>query len=293
MSEKESNSFARFILSKVFLKQLAIALGLFLVIAIIAFFSLNNYTDHGESVVVPELKNKNIQEAIPILEYMDLHYEIIDSVYMANKPSGTIIEQIPAPHEKIKKHRKIYLTINSYAKPLVSLPDVRDLSYRNARATIEALGLRVRNVEYVPSEYKDLVKEVKMAGVVLAPGKRLPLASAITLVVGGSQSESKEIDCPSYRGLTYEQALLQLTLDSLSIRTVQFDQVPKNKTDSSTYFVYKQSPVKGYPVYTGTAISLWLTKDKSLFSSTEEVYIQEKKDTLKKTQAKKDIERFF
>lgn len=293
MASKNKSPLFSFIFSKLFLKHIGIALGVFLLLTAIAFFSLNRYTQHGEYVEVPNLKDKRITEAIPMLKYMDLDYEIIDSVYISDKPAGAIIEQIPAPKDKIKKYRKVYLTINSYTKPLVTLPDVRDLSYRNAKATIEAIGLRIATVQYVPWEYKDLVKDIKKDGVILEPGARLPRESLIVLVVGRGQSSGSDgITCPSLRGLTYLEASRIANRDSLYIRSAVFTQEPKNRADSALYMVYKQRPIKGSPIYFGGSINIWLTTDKSMLSSTEEEFIQQKEDSIKKTQNKSDIEDF-
>lgn len=294
MVSKEKGPLLSFILSKSFLKQIGIALGIIVLLSIIAFLSLNIYTNHGEFVEVPSLKNKNINEAIPILEYMELNYEIIDSVYMSDKPAGTIVEQIPSVKEKIKKHRKIYLTINSYSKPLVTLPDVRDLSYRNARATIEAIGLKIARVEYVPWEYKDLVKDVKKGGVVLEPGARIPRESSVILVVGRGQSGGNDdISCPSFRGLSYREAIQIASRDSLYIRSAIFMEEPKNKADSALFIVYKQRPIKGSPTYFGGSINIWLTKDKKILSSTEEEYFKEKEDSIKQSNKDPEADKWF
>ena len=293
MDSNKLSSFFSFIFSKLFLKQLGIALGIVVVLSLVAFLSLRFYTHHGESVEVPLLKNKNIKEVAALLEDMDLEYEIVDSVYLSDKPAGTIIEQIPAPKEKIKKYRKIYLTINSYSKPLVTLPDVRDLSYRNAKATLEAMGLKVASVEYVPSEYKDLVKDVKRYGRTLSPGSRIPRDSRVTLVVGSIQPVGEVKPTPSFRGLKYETAIQTANTDSVNIRSVQFDEEPKNKADSALFVVYKQDPLKGTPIKIGGSINIWLTKDKTLLSTPEEEFIKLDEDSVKKSQNKKDIEKFF
>ncbi len=293
MAQKNKSTFFSFIFSKLFLKNLGIALGIILLSALIAFFSLNRYTQHGESIEVPNLRNKNINEAITILKYTELNYEIIDSVYLSGKPAGAIIEQIPAPKEKIKKYRKIYLTINSYSKPLVTLPDVRDLSYRNARATIEAIGLKIAAVQYVPWEYKDLVKNIKQNGVILEPGARIPRESLVVLVVGRGQSGGEGISCPSLRGLSLTEATHIANRDSLYIRSTVFTDEPINAADSALFIVYKQRPIKGSPIFFGASINIWLTKDKSMLSSTEEEFIRQKEDSIKNTQEHSDIEDFF
>jgi beta-lactam-binding protein with PASTA domain len=293
MDSGKIRSFLSFVFSKLFLKNVFLAIGIFILISILFFFSLRFYTNHGESVEVPNLKEKKLEDAVKILNDLDLEYEVVDSTYLPGKPAGVVLEQIPAPTEKIKRYRKVFLTINSYSKPLITLPDVRDLSYRNAKATLESVGLQVVKVEYVPSEYKDLVKDVKKGRFVLAPGARVQEGSQLTLVVGGSQGETEEIDCPSFHSLTYEKAIQQANSDSLNISSAEFDIQPKNRADSSLFFVYKQFPLKGSPIAIGGSVKIFLTKDKSLLSEPEEEFKELNEDSVKKVQNKKDIEKFF
>lgn len=289
MDSKKIGQFLAFLFSKQFLKHFLIAIGVIVALGLLSFIVLHFYTHHGESVQVPNLKGMKLSEAIEKLEAEDLQYEVIDSVYMPNLAPGTIVEQTPAANEKIKHYRDIYLVINSYSKPMVSLPDVRDLSYRNAKATLEALGLKVIGVEYVPSEYKDLVKDVKRGGRILLPGTRIQKESGIILVVGGNVSDS-EMPTPSFRGLRYDAAIISAHRDSLSIGAVVFDQAPKNKADSAQFVIYRQEPITGTPVKLGRAINIWLTKDKTLLAEPEPVFSDS--DSIVKPRNSHDIEDF-
>ena len=59
-----------------------------------------------------------------------------------------------------------------------------DVSERQARSVLEALGIKNIRVVKVPSEYKDLVLRVSREGVPLIPGARIPVNSTVTLDVG-------------------------------------------------------------------------------------------------------------
>lgn len=289
MDTKKMGQFLSFLFSKQFLKHAAIALALVFAIAISSFVVLHFYTHHGESVQVPNLKGLKLEKAIELLEASDLAYEVIDSVYLPQLKAGTIVEQTPLGKEKVKQYRQVYLVINSYAKPFVSLPDVRDLSSRNAKATLEALGLKVAGMQYVPSEYKDLVKDVKFGGRILLPGARIQRESSVILLVGGDVSDS-EITMPSLRGLKLEAVNASLRKDSLSLGSVQFDVVPRNKVDSAQFFVYKQEPITGSSVNLGRAINIWLTKNKALLEEPEAIF--ENTDSVTRPRNSRDIEDF-
>ncbi len=290
MGSKAGNFF-KFIFSLQFLKHLGIALAVIIVGVFVLMIYLRSYTNHGDYVSVPSIKNIELTKGIEVLEALDLKYQVIDSVYLPKVAPGTIVEQIPSPNEKIKHYRQVYLVINSYKKPKVSLPDVRDLSYRNAKATLEAIGFIVDEVQYVPSEFKNLVKGVKLGSGNVAPGVRVARGSHITLVVGRGTSGS-EIPVPSYRGLSYKELFVKVDQDSLNIRSVEFDEVPKNKADSALFVVYKQSPIKGTPVYTGTSVNFWLTKNKKIIEEETEKEYEAPIDSTVSKQKVHDIEEF-
>lgn len=290
MGSKAGNFF-KFIFSLQFLKHLGIAFGLVIVGVIALMIYLSVYTNHGEFVSVPNIKELELTKGIEVLEALDLKYQVIDSVYLPKVAPGTILEQIPNPKEKIKHYRQVYLVINSYKKPKVSLPDVKDLSYRNAKATLEAVGFIVDGVQYVPSEFKNLVKGVKIGSGSVDAGTRVARGSHITLVVGGGTGDS-EMLVPSYRGLNYKDLVVKVDQDSLYIRSVEFDEAPKDKADSAQFVVYKQSPIKGTPVHPGTSVSVWLTKNPKVLEEEPEKEFEASVDSTTKKQKVHDIEDF-
>ena len=127
----------------------------------ITLLLIDVYTHHGEYETVPDMKGLFMPEAEQMLANHDLYPVIIDSVYDKTRKQGTIIDQNPGPNSTIKKNRPVYLIINAKQVRMIVIPDVTDLSYRQADALIIAAGLNVGDVEYQPSEYKNLVIDVK------------------------------------------------------------------------------------------------------------------------------------
>ncbi|MDR1698738.1 MAG: PASTA domain-containing protein [Prevotellaceae bacterium] len=185
-------NFFQFIFSKLFLKQIAIALVVFILLVFAVLQLLKGYTHHGEFVEVPEVKGLNMTKTAQVLEENNLTYQIIDSIFVANKPLGTVLEQTPQAGSRVKAGRDIYITVNTKAKQRVLLPEVKELSYRQARAMIESVGLKVDKVEYVSAEYDDLVVDVLFKGVETAPGTRIEIGSGVTLLVGSTSVQGEE-----------------------------------------------------------------------------------------------------
>ena len=162
----------QFLKSKFFWKNILLAIGIFLALFIFVLIMLRFITRHGEEVVVPDLRGMYLEEAEVALQNSGITFEVIDSVYLRSKGKGEITEQSPMPDTKVKKGRKIYVTVNSKSKKQVTVPEMRDVSYRQAKATLEALGFEVE-ITYKSSEFDNLVMDVKHSDISLAAGAHL------------------------------------------------------------------------------------------------------------------------
>jgi len=154
----------------------------------------------------------------------------------------------------------------------VALPEINDVSYRQADAMLQSLGLSVSNVEYAPSEFKDLVSDVKYHGRSILPGTRIPEGSSVVLVVGNGLGNS-EASAPSLKGMSLEQATQEITAASLIIGAVEYD-VPATSGNEKDYIIYRQRPAAGTALSAGSRIDLFLTKDKARL---KEVFEEDKK----------------
>jgi beta-lactam-binding protein with PASTA domain len=231
---------------------------------------LDSYTNHGEEIIVPDMEGLEESEAANILAAKKLRYEITDSLYVRNKKPGVIVEQNPKAGSKVKEERKIYVILNARSPRKVTLLDLRDESVRQAEARLTSIGLKVENYEYVPSEYKDLVQDVKYNGNVVPPGTKIPDGASVTLMVGIGLSD-EETNVVSFRGLTLEQAIQKAHAAYLNIGATRYDVAPANNADKALYIVYKQEPITNSAVSLGQSINLFLSKDKKLLETPEEI----------------------
>ena len=254
------------------LKQVLIASAIIVALTWIALIGVDFYTHHGEAQVIPDLRGSYVEEAQQILAKKGLYAQIIDSVYVRNKRQGTIIDQIPAPNSTVKSNRPVYIIINSHKVRQVSLPEISDVSYRQADALLQAVGLSVANVEYAPSQFKDLVIDVKFHGRSVYAGTRIPEGSAVVLVVGNGDGSS-ESQVPALKGLGLEEATQKITEAYFTTGAVDYDVPPSG--NENKYFIYRQKPAAGTSAAAGTKIELFLTTDKARLN---EVFEEEKKD---------------
>lgn len=174
---------------KVGLNVLAMmAVGAFLVW--LSSLWLDSWTSHGEFAVVPEVKSMAYDEAENTLLSQGFEVVLSDSIYDTNTKPGTVLSQNPKCGAKVKNGRTVYLTVNAFSPRLVTIPNLMDVSVRQARSTLEGLGLKDIEIKLVPSDYKDLVMSVKRDGKLLLAGSRIPMSSKVVLEVGMGPEEA-------------------------------------------------------------------------------------------------------
>jgi len=180
-------SFVKFLTSKVFFKQLALALIALVVICFIALKWLSVTTNHGEFIIVPDLKGKSLETVGIELKDHDLAMEIQDSAnYNPKYTKYSVIEQNPIAGSQVKENRKIYLILNPSGYRKVEVPNILKRTFRQAKPQLEALEFEIGDITY-----KDAIGEgvISMShkGKTLKPGTSLPLTSKIDLVVGNGK----------------------------------------------------------------------------------------------------------
>ncbi len=249
-----------FLKSKFFWINVGVAILSVIVLTIIVLFSLKFFTKHGEQVAVPDVTGLYVEEADVLLRKQDLSYQVVDSVYVRDKLQGEILEQIPRAESNVKSGRTIYLPINSKSDKMIILPQVQNVSYRQARATLEAIGFVVSNIEYKPSEFPDLVMGIRVGQTPVRAGDRLRAGASVVLIVG-SQTQGETAVAPDLIGFTQTAAEQLILQNNFVVGSVDFDVPPTNEADKANYFVYRQSPEPTTSYELGRRINIWLTKD--------------------------------
>lgn len=175
--------------SNVYVKNLLLAFAIVLVLIFIVLGWLNVYTKHGKEINVPDVKGLQVAEAVSFFRKATLNHLIIDSVYVKNKPAGSIIETVPPVGTRVKEGRTIYLTVNSGTAQMLIIPSVKDMSQRQATAMLTALGFEAVQVQLVSGAYRDLVVGLESRGHSLLSGERVPADIPLTLLVSSGMGE--------------------------------------------------------------------------------------------------------
>lgn len=148
---------------------------------------LDNYTRHGQSVTVPNVKGLPLRAAENEINKLGLNAIAIDSNYVKGMPAGAVLEQTPESNSKVKEGRTVYLTINTADVPKIAIPDIIDnSSSRQAEARLRAMGFKLTAPELIEGE-KDWVYGVKYKEHQLISGDKVPRESVLTLCIGAGE----------------------------------------------------------------------------------------------------------
>lgn len=251
-----------FFKSKLFKQNALAAVGISILLIVLTMLFLRIYTDHGDSVAIPDLKGKSSREVSTLLDNLDLRFQIRDSVYSNEVAPGTVLDQFPKPGMKVKENRTIFITICALTQVKIPMPQLTDISYRQAINLIESSGLIAGNIEYKPSEFPNLVLEQKTEGRRIRVGEMIAKGSVVDLVLG-SDSNGETSEVPNLFGRSLAEAQLTLGEAFLNAGIVTFDETITTEEQKIKALIWKQTPdpAEIFEVARGTAIDIWLTLD--------------------------------
>jgi len=257
-------SFRKFLISKVFFKNLGFAIAIVTGMIIVLLIWLNFYTRHGQARPVPDFSGLTLEQTEALAKKSKLRFQVIDSVYTTLVPRGCVAEQNPRPGFKVKKWRNVVLTINAFNPELVAVPNLINLPIRQALALIESSGLKVGEPKYKPDLSINIVLEQLYNGKSITNGDSIQKGSVIDLILGKGLSNQRT-SIPDLMGMNLDPARNKILISSLSLGTYVYDKTILNGEDTAKAFVYKQNPgfKEDASLQLGSAIYLWLTVDSS------------------------------
>lgn len=186
-------SLVKFISSKTFLKQLAIAVVGLVIFVFIVMKWLDISTNHNQKIEVPNLEKMSLEKVQKTLTELDLDFVVLDSTsYNPNFPKKSVIEQDPEPGDFVKEERKIYLTLNPSGYKNVEIPNVYGKTKRQAISQLKAIGFRISSNEiFVTDIAKNVVRGLQFNGKKLTAGDKIPKNSSITLKLGDGKGSGR------------------------------------------------------------------------------------------------------
>jgi beta-lactam-binding protein with PASTA domain len=265
--------FFRFLITKKFLRHLGLAAAITLILLLGTMLWLKIYTHHGKTIVVPDLAGLTLDEVADVTSSRHLRFEVTDSVFSTDMPRGTVIKQNPNATSRVKKNRKIFLTMNAVNPEMVSMPQLIGLSYRQARLALQNAGLVQGNIQYRPDFAKNNVLQQMHNDTVINEGTVITKGTVIDLVLGMGLS-NKTTRVPDLVGLRLNEASDIISDYYLNLGAVTYDETLEEADDSSGAVIWRQYPDfdEFKRLNMGMEIDVWLTLDSSLIPLPDSIF---------------------
>jgi len=237
------------------------AILVLIVLFLLFMGSLRWITKHGDSKTVPTVMGKNIIDVEKMLSHAGFETVVQDSVYYDSIPPGVVVKQVPEADQVVKVNRTVYVVINRFVAPDISVPNLVGFSFRNAEMTLDGLGLKLGDTTYVPDFAKGSVKQMLYNGNPIKPGDKVKIGSKIDLVLAGGNG-SEDMAVPKLIGFTLAEA--KIVIDQMGL--VLGSQIGSVKDPENAY-IYRQNPMPRTAdgikirIRAGQMVDVWLQNE--------------------------------
>ena len=247
----------QFLKQKKFYIHLLAIIALSFVLLWLTIKLLNVYTRHGKVYELPDFSGMTIEQ-VEDLYGRSYHFILVDSIYSKTEAPGTIVQQDPLPQAKVKHGRNVYYIIVAKTPERTTMPNLNNLSLRQALVLLESSGLLVKELVYTDHFARNAICEQHYNGKVIKPGTELVKGSKITLYVGLG-TDRRNTKLPKLYDTQAEDVQHILNMAGLNLGNETFED-----KDSIQYMkVYKMEPPysKG-SVKPGTFVDVWYRSSK-------------------------------
>ncbi len=239
--------------------------GSFAGLLLLTFWWLKCYTNHGESLQVPNFVGMGYREATQKALGRDFEVVVNDSIYVPGKPAGQVLAQNPLPESQVKESRTIYFTVAKNNPDIIKMPaivgsDDYDLYSRKCAR----LGLKPRVLARIadPKLSPNTIVAVLFQGDTITEqiryGYRVEMGATIDFIV--SEQVNLTVEIPDCVCQTYDAARFLISSSNLSVGAVISD---GTVTDQLSAYVWRQTPQHDPEgtMRVGEQINLYLTQE--------------------------------
>jgi beta-lactam-binding protein with PASTA domain len=253
-----------FVSSGIFMKNCLGVIAFVLAFVWMTSFWLKCYTDHGESLEVPNFVGMTLTEAESKAKNRNFNLVVSDSVYRSDKPAFTILEQNPKPQNRVKEDRSIYLTIVKAVAENVLLPDIAG-GNDDFEQYAKKLGLQQIKAEIISRQYDGILEPNTIIDVIyegdtitnrLRYGVKIPKGSTVLFIV--SERENSNIQIPDLVCMKADAAKFLLSSSNLNVGNIVKDNSVLEEDDA---YIWKQEPAHepGVTMRIGEQVTIYIT----------------------------------
>lgn len=229
-----------------------VALVLGLILLMTAGFVIAQGVFKVDDVEVPDVVNKDVEEATEILEEAGLQVNVLSELYSVDVPKDHVISQNPKAGQMVKQNRVVTLEVSKGAE-ILAIPDVVGLSLKDAEATLEDLGFVV--ADDVSSIYDSNVGKGKVIQQFPKANTEEEQGTEVSLVISKG-TQPRYVSMPDVRGLTLDAA--KKKLQGVQLQTGDVANTQSEFYDSG--LVADQSVAAGSSILQGEKVNLVVSK---------------------------------
>lgn len=209
----------------------------------------------GKEVTVPDVKGMSYSEAKEVLEAKGLKIEKADEPIASQKiEKGKIVSQTPSKNSKVKKGRTVRVILSAGNTEL-KVPDLKGLSYKEAKTLLSEMGLQISKGDEVDS---DSVTEGLIASQYPSAKTKVDKGDIITVNISKGK---KDAVVPKLVGTTFtSESDVSATLSKYGYKLGKVSYEESYETPGT---IIKQSPDAGTTAEKKTTVDIVISKAKS------------------------------
>ena len=248
------------------IKTVGLILVFCFIAGICAYLTLRLIVRSEDTVLVPDLIDKDIVYALEILSDIGLNTKVKGSEYSSLITKNYVIYQDPEPGAEIKKGRDVRIIISKGLENIL-MPDLKGILFQSARIILEENGLilNAHSITYSKKIKKDAVIEQNPD-----PGRLIKRGTGVNLLVS-RDSQPVFYKMPDLDGLSLDDAIILIRKNGFiagEIKSLFYSDKPLNSITS-------QYPLSGHRVREGASVDLVINR-KSGGNDGEKIYFPTK-----------------
>ena len=222
-------------------------------IVILDYFILPNYVGYNNEHYLPDVRGEYLEKATYQLRSLRFNTKPILIPYSESHTPGTVIKMFPRAFTKVKEGRTIDLTIAGKDED-IEIPDISNLSLRNAKLTLTKLGLGIDTIIY---EYDNVISDGYISFQLPRKGQTVKSSTNMTLGVSRGAPPDYYI-IPDIVNYSLTRARESIINEGLRVGEITYEFQP----DLVPNTVIEQNMTAGMRVSFPASINLLISTDK-------------------------------
>ena len=222
-------------------------------IVILDYFILPNYVGYNNEHYLPDVRGEYLEKATYQMRSLRFNTKPILIPYSESHTPGTVIKMFPRAFTKVKEGRTIDLTIAGKDED-IEIPDISNLSLRNAKLTLTKLGLGIDTLIY---EYDNVISDGYISFQLPRKGQTVKSSTNMTLGVSRGAPPDYYI-IPDIVNYSLTRARKSIINEGLRVGEITYEFQP----DLVPNTVIEQNMTAGMRVSFPASINLLISTDK-------------------------------